>query len=563
MSAHTLRSLQLSAKTPDPDCIVTKPSGGASTPEYVKRTARLFESSGSTDLGSQSPKSSAFQSNGKHVSLNKTNNVPSVVLVNGDSSVKTGEHLLNGDGFTGKKPSYLGLACSVSGYSGITTYDSKLREGFRSRDHSPGRLGIIKSRDVSPLRQGAEQFGKHITPAYKSECGNFLVTPLTKAGGLGSADADKVCSLSPIKSGSNVIEAAILGSGNISIHSSGNQVDVINQMNGDNKLEKNKNKIEDSESQRTMGDDAKFVTTVHHTVNGVSEKLDITEAECNSRTLDSSQYVDSYSSSSKEEFFSGSTSNIRESTRNFMSSMLTTESSFTSTHCVSSVIQTTKSRDITDFSSSLKNSPLTSVPRDGFGAFAPVRCSPESPKTVPSSHVTSSPRDSSSLSSPLKHSPDSPRASPKDSLGAPATTSPQKRSPGAVRVVEFTSQAKSYVRTAFVSGSSVESASTYTAQVSSDLPQLRDPVDGSKRTSCVRNVHSDLAVCDLTDNEGISVTLAAKTNGTDSETTVWASKSFIQQRVERLYGPGALAQGFFRRTRHKSSDEVQVKFLSC
>ncbi|XP_012285584.1 uncharacterized protein LOC105702525 isoform X2 [Orussus abietinus] len=37
-----------------------------------------------------------------------------------------------------KKPSYLGLACSVSGYSGITRYDSKLREGFRSRDSSPG-----------------------------------------------------------------------------------------------------------------------------------------------------------------------------------------------------------------------------------------------------------------------------------------------------------------------------------------------------------------------------------------------------------------------------------------
>jgi hypothetical protein len=128
--------------------------------------------------------------------------------------------------------------------------------------------------------------------------------------------------------------------------------------------------------------------------------------------------------------------------------------------------------------------------------------------------------------------------------------------------VEFTSQTKSYVRTAFVSDTSVESASTYTAQDYSDSPQLRSLVDGSKRTSCVRNVHSELAVCDSADNEGSSVTSVAKTNGSDSETTVWVSKSFIQQRVERLYGPGALAQGFFRRTRHKPSDEVQVKLLS-
>lgn len=47
-----------------------------------------------------------------------------------------------------KKPSYLGLACSINGYSGITRYDSKLREGFRSRDSSPGARLI--TRDTSP-----------------------------------------------------------------------------------------------------------------------------------------------------------------------------------------------------------------------------------------------------------------------------------------------------------------------------------------------------------------------------------------------------------------------------
>ncbi|KAK9302117.1 hypothetical protein QLX08_005732 [Tetragonisca angustula] len=49
---------------------------------------------------------------------------------------------------TVKKPSYLGLACSISGYSGINRYDSKLREGFRSRDSSPGTRLI--TRDTSP-----------------------------------------------------------------------------------------------------------------------------------------------------------------------------------------------------------------------------------------------------------------------------------------------------------------------------------------------------------------------------------------------------------------------------
>lgn len=38
-------------------------------------------------------------------------------------------------------------------------------------------------------------------------------------------------------------------------------------------------------------------------------------------------------------------------------------------------------------------------------------------------------------------------------------------------------------------------------------------------------------------------------NGQNTET-----KSFIQQRVERLYGPGALAQGFFVTKRHNDSE---------
>ncbi|XP_008211483.1 disks large-associated protein 4 isoform X2 [Nasonia vitripennis] len=60
-----------------------------------------------------------------------------------DGSDGAGEQQL-----TAKKPSYLGLACSINGYSGITRYDSKLREGFRSRDSSPGSRLI--HRDTSP-----------------------------------------------------------------------------------------------------------------------------------------------------------------------------------------------------------------------------------------------------------------------------------------------------------------------------------------------------------------------------------------------------------------------------
>jgi hypothetical protein len=87
-------------------------------------------------------------------------------------------------------------------------------------------------------------------------------------------------------------------------------------------------------------------------------------------------------------------------------------------------------------------------------------------------------------------------------------------------------------------------------------------VDGAQTTSYVKSVCSGLATCGLIDSEGSSDTLAAQTNGSDLNNTVWASKSFIQQRVERLYGPGALAQGFFRRTRQKPPDEIQVTLLS-
>ncbi|XP_046399304.1 uncharacterized protein LOC124165821 isoform X2 [Ischnura elegans] len=81
---------------------------------------------------------------------------------------------------------------------------------------------------------------------------------------------------------------------------------------------------------------------------------------------------------------------------------------------------------------------------------------------------------------------------------------PTESHAGTVRIVQFTSQNKSYVRTVtrtFDSG-----------------------VHGSNATE----EHSS------------------------SSNFITPSKSFIQQRVERLYGPGALAQGFFKRTSHRS-----------
>ena len=510
MSGRTLRSLPLSsAKSQDPDIVPVESPGGASTPEYVKRTARLFESPDGTSVTGLGTKS-------------KTSDTPSVVVVNGNSTAKTGECSLGDDNFKGKKPSYLGLACSISGYSGITTYDSKLREGFRSRDHSPGRISIIKSRDASPLRSNGEQ----VTPTYKSECGNFLVAPAGRDG--------KVGSVSPCKISVKSTDVSSEG-----ISTNGKQL-CLNHVNGGDKIIKDRSDIKVDDSGRTM-EDEKFMTNM----NG----LGMAAADSSRRALGSSRYMESYSGTSKQEFFSSSTCNIRQSTRNFMSSMLTTDSSFSSTHYESSVSQTTKSKDVTDFSSPLKNSPLTSVPRDSFGAFSPVKCSPESPKTAardsPGSHVTSSTRDSSRLSSPLKPSPESPKTSSKDSLTAPLV-SPQKRSPGAVRVVEFTSQTKSYVRTAFVSGNSVESP--FSSQGYSDIPQSK-----GLQTSYMQSSRSV-----LNDGESHTDTSYIQTNGSNAADTMWSTKSFIQQRVERLYGPGALAQGFFKRVRSKPPDELQV-----
>ncbi|XP_054290565.1 uncharacterized protein LOC129005631 isoform X2 [Macrosteles quadrilineatus] len=56
------------------------------------------------------------------------------------------------------QPSYLNLACCISGYTTLTTYNSKQREGFRSRDISPARITGAGADDA----------------VFTSLCGNYL-----------------------------------------------------------------------------------------------------------------------------------------------------------------------------------------------------------------------------------------------------------------------------------------------------------------------------------------------------------------------------------------------------
>ena len=96
--------------------------------------------------GEPSPENLANLANGSSETLQKSHLTPDEKKLN-VSNVHRGD--LEPEQLTAaKKPSYLGLACSISGYSGITRYDSKLREGFRSRDSSPGARLI--TRDTSP-----------------------------------------------------------------------------------------------------------------------------------------------------------------------------------------------------------------------------------------------------------------------------------------------------------------------------------------------------------------------------------------------------------------------------
>ncbi|GLH05390.1 Disks large-associated protein 4 [Gryllus bimaculatus] len=309
------------------------------SPEYVRKTARLFE-------GSE-----------KQQELEESDflNIPAA-----------------------KKPSYLGLACSLSGYSGLTSYDSKLREGFRTRDKSPA---------PPPPRP--------LTTSSMSK-----TSPPT-VNGIGSGSTTN-------------------GMPTVSPRSTRGTTDMLN------------GRIFEDRNQQP--------------------------------------------SSSKEL----GASTLRESSRQFMSTMLSDEVDYA--HC-------TRMLNVTH---SLGPSPTT--PKDTLNSSN-------------SSHYA------------------------------------LKRSPGTVRVVEFTSQSKSYVSAIVSSTSSrtsIQTESTEFHQYSSEIVGVNGADAQQDTPKPSRSPH---------------------TSRLDTESAVPAGyctpKSFVQQRIERLYGPGALAQGFFSRTRQQSLTEEE------
>ena len=81
---------------------------------------------------------------------------PPKVYVDTSSHRSRGHHKKRDD-LPNKKPSYLNLACSVNGYTNLTTYDSKLRQD------------INKSREASPIRPITHTY------QYSSENNSLLV----------------------------------------------------------------------------------------------------------------------------------------------------------------------------------------------------------------------------------------------------------------------------------------------------------------------------------------------------------------------------------------------------
>ncbi|KAL0267816.1 UNVERIFIED_CONTAM: hypothetical protein PYX00_009969 [Menopon gallinae] len=103
--------------------------------EYVKRTARLFEKVRLSNETSEPERKSA-------------ENGACYVIGNGDAAATTDVTDF------GKKPSYLGVSCSNSGYRNVIKYDSKLREGLWSSTNQRESLVLSnhRLRESSPLK---------------------------------------------------------------------------------------------------------------------------------------------------------------------------------------------------------------------------------------------------------------------------------------------------------------------------------------------------------------------------------------------------------------------------
>ncbi|XP_057328687.1 uncharacterized protein LOC130669686 isoform X1 [Microplitis mediator] len=106
-------------------------------------------------------------------------------------SIINGENETAADQLTAKKPSYLGLACSISGYSGITRYDSKLREGFRSRDSSPGSRLITRETSPAGFRSN-ENLG---VPSHNYPTKSQSISPLAMDRQNGFTNGNKECKI--------------------------------------------------------------------------------------------------------------------------------------------------------------------------------------------------------------------------------------------------------------------------------------------------------------------------------------------------------------------------------
>lgn len=130
------------------DLLQSKPRQSSQTPEYVKRTAKLFESIKITEttetINGIERKTTLEQ---KEIYSNKPGQEISVKL-----------SLDSIDGEINKKPSYLGVSCSNSGYRNVINYDSKLREGFCSANNHRESLVLSSSRlrENSPMRRDLE-----------------------------------------------------------------------------------------------------------------------------------------------------------------------------------------------------------------------------------------------------------------------------------------------------------------------------------------------------------------------------------------------------------------------
>lgn len=118
------------------------------TPEYVKRTAKLFEKASGSNHH--------IKNGGIPKSISEQNSASYSYSTEIKVSIGENEEEITSppDASDHKKPSYLGVSCSNSGYRNVINYDSKIREGFRSSSQHRESLVLCNSRlrENSPIK---------------------------------------------------------------------------------------------------------------------------------------------------------------------------------------------------------------------------------------------------------------------------------------------------------------------------------------------------------------------------------------------------------------------------